>query len=130
MARAWTPEERALSLSPQLKSESSTALELMGLKGLLLMFAPRMKGARVQIEMDSATSILGLRAWNSEIAVILSLLSDIHGLCIEHSIVARFEHIGREFNVIADHLSKDLTPQAVEQFALDFMAPLVMESSR
>ena len=130
MARAWSPEERALSLSPQLKSESSTALELMGLKGLLLKFASRMRGARVQIEMDSATSILGLRAWNSEVLVILSLLSDIHGLCIEHSIVARFEHIGREFNVIADHLSKDLTPQAVEQFALDFMAPLVMESSR
>ena len=130
MARAWTPEERALSLSPQLKSESSTALELMGLKGLLLMFAPRMKGARVQIEMDSATSILGLRAWNSEIAVILSLLSDIHGLCIEHSIIARFEHIGREFNQVADHLSKDQTPQAVELFAEEFKAVLVMDSSR
>ena len=129
MARAWTPEERALSLSPQLKSESSTALELMGLKGLLLMFAPRMKGARVQIEMDSATSILGLRAWNSEIAVILSLLSDIHGLCIEHSIIARFEHIGREFNQVADHLSKDQTPQAVELFAEEFKAVLVMDSS-
>ena len=73
-ARAWTPEERALSLAPQLKSESSTALELMGLRNLLSLYAPMMRGSRVQIEMDSATSILGLRVWISEILIILGLL--------------------------------------------------------
>ena len=129
-ARAWTPEERALSLAPQLKSESSTALELMGLRNLLSLYAPMMRGSRVQIEMDSATSILGLRVWSSEILIVLGLLNEIHELIIGHSIIARFEHVGREFNQIADHLSKDQTPQAVELFAKEFKAVLVMDFSR
>jgi hypothetical protein len=129
-ARAWSDEERALSLAPQLKSESSTALELMALRNLLSHYAPAMRGSRVQIEMDSATSILGLRAWSSGTLIILGLLNEIHQLLIEHSLIARFEHIGREFNQIADYLSKDQTPQAVELFAEEFRAVMIMDSSR
>ena len=129
-ARAWSDEERALSLAPQLKSESSTALELMALRNLLSRYAPAMRGSRIQIEMDSATSILGLRAWSSGTLIILGLLNEIHQLLIEHSLIARFEHIGREFNQIADYLSKDQTPQAVELFAEEFRAVMIMDSSR
>ena len=67
---------------------------------------------------------------SSEILIVLGLLNEIHELIIGHSIIARFEHVGREFNQIADHLSKDQTPQAVELFAKEFKAGLVMDFSR
>ena len=79
---------------------------------------------RVQLELDSQTSVTDLRSWSAGRPAILSLVNEIWDLLISFSITPRFEHILRDYNKVADFLSNSLCSQAEAQFKLEFDAPL------
>ena len=128
-SKAWSAEERALALHPNLHAESSTVLELLALRNVLKVYGQRIRGTRVQIEMDSQTSVQNLRRWDSEKLPILEIVNEIHGLVISFSLEVRFEFIPREFNEIADALSIDSFPQAGEMFEREFGSQLTLTSA-
>ena len=127
---AWSKEERDAALTadgPQggfLEASSSTILELMATKHALCLLGPSLRGMRVQLELDSQTSVTDLRSWSAGRPAILSLVNEIWDLLISFSITPRFEHILRDYNKVADFLSNSLCSQAEAQFKLEFDAPL------
>ena len=125
----WSTEERAMALHPNLLAESSTVLELLALRNVLKVYGQRIRGTRVQIEMDSQTSVQNLRRWDSEKLPILEIVNEIHDLVISFCLEVRFEFIPREFNEIADALSIDSFPQASEMFEREFGGQLTLTSA-
>ena len=128
VSKAWSDEEREMALQPNLRAESSTVLELLALRSILKVYGQRIRGKRVQIEMDSQTSVQNLRRWDSEKIPVLKIVNDIHSLVISFSLDVRFEFIPREFNEIADALSIDSFPQACEMFEREFGGQLTLTS--
>ena len=126
----WSAEERRAALAPDdpqhqdLAASSSTVLELTATKHSLSLLGPSLRGMRVQLELDSQTSVIDLRSWSAGRPAILTLVNEIWDLLIEFSITPRFEHILRDYNKVADFLSNSLCSQAEEQFKLEFGTPL------
>ena len=106
--------------------DSSTVIELMAVEAGLIRFGQALRGQRVQIELDSQTAILDLRSWSGGRPGILTVVNRVWSLLISFEITARFEHILREFNQVADALSKNLLPQARSLFNGEFGAELVV----
>ena len=113
--------------SKALDSDSSTVIELMAMEVGLIKFGPVLRGLRVQIELDSQTAILDLRSWSGGRPGILAVVNRIWSLLISFEITARFEHVLRDFNAVADALSKNLLPQARNLFQEEFGADLQVE---
>jgi hypothetical protein len=126
----WSAEERRTALAPDdpqhqdLAASSSTVLELTATKHSLSLLGPSLRGMRVQLELDSLTSVIDLRSWSAGRPAILTLVNEIWDLLIEFNITPRFEHILRDYNKVADFLSNSLCSQAKEQFELEFGTPL------
>lgn len=112
---------------PQLASDSSTVTELLAVKKALAILGPTLRGQRVQFELDSQTAILDLSSWNAGRPGILAVVNDVWSLIVSFEITARFEHILRDFNQVADALSKNLLTQAHTLFQSEFGAKLVVE---
>jgi hypothetical protein len=110
-----------------LDSDSSTVIELMAMEIGLVKFGPVLRGLRVQIELDSQTAILDLRSWSGGRPGILAVVNRIWSLLISFEITARFEHVLRDFNAVADALSKNLLPQARSLFQEEFGTDLQVE---
>ena len=55
------------------------------------------------------------------------MVNDVWSLIVSFEITARFEHILRDFNQVADALSKNLLTQAHTLFQSEFGAKLVVE---
>ena len=138
---AWSHAERALALRcdpsgvPSLKSASTVTFELLALRNTLHFCKTLISrgftfaGKRVQFELDAEAAVLCLRRFYSDIPSILAILEEIRTLCIELDLVHRFEHILRDFNCIADALSKNSPPQAVRFYAEEFGSALAVEGS-
>ena len=138
---AWSHAERALALrcdpsgAPTLKSASTVTFELLALRNTLRFCQTLVSrgfafaGKRVQFELDAEAAVLCLRKFYSDIPPILAILEEIRTLCIELDLVHRFEHILRDFNCIADALSKNSPPQAVRFYAEEFGSALAVEGS-
>ena len=112
---------------PELDSDSSTVIELLAFKKALTIFGPTLRGQRVQFELDSQTAVLDLRSWNAGRPGILAIVNDVWSLLISFEITARFEHILRDFNMIADALSKNLLTQAKLFFRQEFSKELLVQ---
>ena len=131
----WSDDERVLARKSdapdagELATDSSTILELLALRNAISLLSAHLRGKRVQIEMDSQTSVQNLRRWDSEKLPILEIVNEIHGLVISFSLEVRFEFIPREFNEIADALSIDSFPQAGEMFEREFGSQLTLTSA-
>ena len=115
------------SVKPELDSDSSTVIELLAFKKALTIFGPALRGQRVQFELDSQTAVLDLRSWNAGRPGILAIVNDVWSLLISFEITARFEHILRDFNMIADALSKNLLTQAELFFRQEFSKELLVQ---
>ena len=136
---AWTPAERALALrcdqsgNPTLKSASTVTYELLALRNVLrfcLVLVSRgstFESKRVQFELDAEAAVLCLRKFYSVFPDILAILEEIRALVIELDLTFRFEHVLRDFNRVADALSKDSPPQAVSFYEEEFGSALVVE---
>jgi hypothetical protein len=136
---AWTPAERALALrcdqsgTPTLKSASTVTYELLALRNVLrfcLVLASRgydFVSKRVQFELDAEAAVLSLRKFYSIFPDILAILEEIRALVIKLDLTFRFEHVLRDFNRIADALSKDSPPQAMGFYKEEFGSALVVE---
>ena len=122
----WSCEERACALahSTQAIRESTTYFELRGIFIILSLFAPRLKGKRVQIECDNEAAVRDLVCCFSGKPMCMQVIANIRDLCAEHFIIPRFEHILSDFNTIADCLSHDDFPQASALCRLEFSRPL------
>jgi hypothetical protein len=137
----WSPAERDLSFrrtSPdaqQLEAPSTLMLELLALKNFLL-YCMRMAEqgfdwspySRVQFELDNESAVLCLRKFYSDIPEILLVLEDIRTLLFNLNFVARFEHILRDFNRVADALSTNSTSQALALFREEFSVDITLEA--
>jgi len=129
----WSAEDREAarksddSSKPELDSDSSTIIELLAVKRALASFGPALRGQRVQFELDSQTAVLDLRSWNAGRPGILAVVNDVWSLIISFEITARFEHILRSFNTIADALSKNLITQAKLAFREEFGEELLVQ---
>ena len=71
--------------------------------------------------------MLDLRSWNAGRPGILAIVNDVWSLLISFEITARFEHILRDFNMIADALSKNLLTQAKLFFRQEFSKELLVQ---
>lgn len=137
---AWTPAERALALrcdpsgAPTLKSASTVTYELLALRNTLrfcLVLVSRgatFVSKRMQFELDAEAAVLCLRKFYSVIPDILAVLEEIRALVIELDLTFRFEHVLRDFNRVADALSKNSPPQAVLFYEEEFESGLAVES--
>lgn len=138
---AWSLEECDLSFrrtSPdtqQLMAPSTLMLELLALRNFLLYckcMAERQFDwspySRVQFELDNESAVLCLRKFYSEIPEILLVLEDIRMLLIDLNFVARFEHILRDFNRVADALSTNSVSQALFLFQEEFGSAITLEA--
>ena len=138
---AWTPAERSVALrcdpsgAPTLKSASTVTYELLALRNTLhfcLVLVSRgvtFVSKRVQFELDAEAAVLCLRKFYSVIPDILAILEEIRLLAIELDLTYRFEHVLRDFNRVADALSKNSPPQAVLLYEEEFENDLAVESS-
>ena len=112
---------------PELDSDSSTIIELLAFKKALTIFGPILRGQRVQFELDSQTAVLDLRSWSAGRPGILAVVNDVWSLLVSFEITARFEHVLRHFNTIADFLSKNLPTQAKLAFREEFGKELLVQ---
>ena len=71
--------------------------------------------------------VLDFRSWSGGRPGILAVVNRIWSLLISFEITARFEHVLRDFNAVADALSKNLLPQARSLFREEFGADLQVE---
>ena len=131
----WTEDERIRARESDvpgegdLATDSSTVIELLALKNSLQILGPRLRGMRVQFELDSQTAVCDLRSWSAGRPGILTIVSAIWELIISLEITPRFEHILRDFNSVADALSKNLSAQAKILFREEFGTELLVQEA-
>ena len=126
MIHAWSTEERkqALAHSDQPIRESTTFFELSGTLLMLTLFAPLLRGKRVQVECDNEGAVRDLVSCFSGKPQCMSVIAKIRDICALNSITPRFEHILSHFNMIADRLSHDDFLQANALCLQEFLRPL------
>ena len=131
----WTDDERASARKSDapdavdLATDSSTVLELLALRNALTLLSVHLRGKRVQIELDSQTAVCDLRSWSAGRPGILTIVNEIWDLIISLEISPRFEHILRDFNAVADALSKFLPTQAELLFKTEFGGALLVQEA-
>jgi hypothetical protein len=102
-ARPWTAAERQRAFVTI--RESTGVFELMGACHWIATFGGHCTGRRLQLELDSASSVLGLESAYSRRPEALILIQQFRRSCASHRITLRVRHITDPFNSIADHLS-------------------------
>ena len=131
----WADDERVLARKSdapdarELATDSSTILELLALRNAISLLNAHLRGKRVQIEMDSQTAVCDLRSWSAGRPGILTVVNEIWDLIISLEISPRFQHILREFNAVADALSKFLPSQAKLLFEKEFGGALLVQET-
>jgi hypothetical protein len=102
-ARPWCDAERQRAFVTV--RESTGVFELMGACHWIAIFGSRCAGRRLQLELDSASSVTGLESAYSNRPEALLLIQQFRRSCALHRVTLRVRHITDPFNSIADHLS-------------------------
>jgi hypothetical protein len=120
----WTAAERELAMCDI--RESTTVEELQGAAHWARIFEHLITHKRVQLEMDSASSVGAIEKAFSAKPAVLTCLTDLRASCARAGIHLRVRHVlGTVFNKIADALSRDNWLQACLEAQNEFGLPLL-----
>ena len=93
--------------------ESTGVMEMMGVHRWLQWFGSRCRGRRVHLDVDNSSVVLAVEGLYSPKLEMMTEIIAIAGLICKYNITLRIRHVmGKDFNVIADHLSHDRVEEA------------------
>ena len=102
-AHPWSAPERRDAFVTE--RESTGVFELLGARHWMERFAHRVRGRRLQLELDNSSSVQGLARAYSDKPVLLTLIQRFRRKSAIYHITLRVFHVLECFNSIADHLS-------------------------
>jgi hypothetical protein len=102
-AHPWSAPERRDAFVTE--RESTGVFELLGACHWMERFAHRVRGRRLQLELDNSSSVQGLARAYSDKPVLLTLIQRFRRKSAIYHITLRVFHVLECFNSIADHLS-------------------------
>jgi hypothetical protein len=120
----WRDDERELAMCGI--RESTTVEELQGAAHWARIFENFISHSRVQLELDSATSVCAIEKAFSAKPAVLTCLTDLRASIARAGVHLRVRHVlGASFNQIADALSRDNWVQACLFAESEFGLPLL-----
>ena len=105
--------------------ESTGVMEMMGVHKWLKWFGSQCRGRRVHLDVDNSSVVLAVEGLYSPKREMMTEIVAIAGLICEYNITLRIRHVmGKDFNVVADHLSHDRVEEACTAAVKELGLPL------